>query len=171
MTNDELAAEVNRLKEKVEGDKKDAWDKAAVMGTVAGGVLVPFALAVAGYFFSSTLSDQQIRSNKEIADNNLRLGQYQLTAGLIKSLSSPDVRERKQAVGFVFIVLPESEARRLVDALSQTDPDSSVRTFATNALSARLTELTTEAVGSDPQQSQRASEHLTNAWRNDPEFT
>jgi hypothetical protein len=154
----------------LECNQKDRWDKAAVIGTVAGGMLVPVTLAVAGYFFSSTLSEQQIRSNKEIADNNLRLGQYQLAAGLMKSLSSPDARERVQAVRFVFIVLPDSEAHRLVDALSQSDPDSKVRDSATNALSARLSELTAEVVGTDAQKTQSAAGQLTNTWRTDPQL-
>src|SRR5258708_7311518 len=145
MTNDELAVEVKRLKEKIEkadSDKKSPWDKAAVIGTVAGGVLVPLALAVAGFYFSGVLSkqqerssreinEQQIRSSREIAADNLRLGQYQLAAGLMKSLSSPEPVERKQAISLVFIVLPEVEARRLVDSLSQNDPDSAVRRSAT----------------------------------------
>src|SRR6266566_9840703 len=119
MTHENLIKEVERLKVRVEGGKKSPWDKAAVIGTVAGGVLVPMALAVAGFYFSGVLSEQQIRSSREIASDNLRLGQYQLAAGLMKSLSSPEARERKQAISFVFIVLPEPEARRLVDVLSQ----------------------------------------------------
>src|SRR3954464_15603132 len=95
-----------------ESRRKDNWEKASVIGTVAGGVLVPFALALAGFYFSSVLSkqqersseeinQQQIRSSRDIAADNLRLGQYQLAAGLMKSLSSPDADERKQAIGFV----------------------------------------------------------------------
>src|SRR5689334_19685958 len=135
MTHDELIAEVDRLKAKIEADQKDRWDKAGVIGAVAGGVLVPLALAVAGFCFSRVLSEQQISSNREIASDNLRLGQYQLAAGLMKSLSSPEPRERKQAISFVFIVLPELDARRLMNALSQSDPDLGVRSSATNALS------------------------------------
>ena len=89
----------------------------------------------------------------------------------MKSLSSPEPRERKQAISFVFIVLPELDARRLVNTLSQSDPDTAVRSSATNALSARLTELTAEAVGSDPEQSERAVGHLSNVWKDDPQFT
>lgn len=171
MTHDELVAEVDRLKKKLEAEQKDHWDKAGIVGTVAGGVLVPMALAAAGFYFSNILSDQQINSNREIATNNLRLGQYQLAAGLMKSLSSPEPRERKQAINFVFIVLPESDARKLVDALSQGDPDASVRTSATEALTSRLTELAAEAVGGDPQQRARAVNHLTNSWKGDPQLT
>ncbi|MHB8522853.1 MAG: hypothetical protein ACYDH9_19125 [Limisphaerales bacterium] len=171
MSHDELVAEMNRLKEQVAGDKKDHWDKAAVIGTVAGAVLVPVVLAMAGFYFSGVLSKQQINSSLQIASDNLRLGQYQLAAGLMKSLSSPDARERKQAISFVFVVFPESEARRFVNLLSQSDPDFAVRTSATNALSARLAELTTDVVGSDPQKSQLAASQLTNAWQTDPMFT
>ncbi len=171
MTNDELTMGLKRLEEKLDGGNKSPWDKAAVIGTVASGVLVPLALAVAGFYFSSVLSEQQIRTSREIASDNLRLGQYQLAAGLMKSLSSPEARERKQAISFVFIVLPELEARRLVDVLSQSDPDPAVRSSATNALNARLTELTVEAAGSDPEQSQRATSHLSNVWKDVPQFT
>ncbi len=171
MTHDELVAEVKRLQNKAECNKKSAWDKCQVIGTLLAGVLVPLALALVGYKFSSIITDQQIQSSKAIAADNLRLGQLQLTASLMKSLSSSDAHERKQAINFVFIVLPEEMARKLTDALSQSDSDPGVRASATNALEARLSELTKAAVSSDPEKSQVAASHLTNVWRNDPEFS
>src|SRR2546430_1825598 len=171
MTQEELVKEVERLRVKIETNEKDCWDKVGTIGTMLGGVLVPVALTVAGLFFSRAISEQQIHSSREIAADNLRLGQYQLAAGLLKSLASPDAHERKQAIGFVFIVLPENEARRLVDVLSQSDPDADVRTSAANALSARLTELTTDAVSPDAQKRQFAASNLASVWRADPQIT
>src|SRR5258707_800331 len=168
MYQDDVAVELKKLSDRLDDKSKDVWDKAQAVGALAGALLVPVALAVAGYFFSNAISKEQIRSNEIIATNNLRLGQYQLVASVMKSLLSPDALERKQAISFVFIVLTEDEAHRLVDRLSKTDSDSSVRTQAVAVLESRLTELTTDATTADPERSQQAAAQLLAGWRSNP---
>ncbi|HWX20692.1 MAG TPA: hypothetical protein VN578_12405 [Candidatus Binatia bacterium] len=176
--------EIKRLEQKVGPDQKDAWDKWQVIGTLLGSVLVPVALAVTGFHFSSTLTAQQIKSSEQMAiqqlrsseeatTNNLRLGQYQIVAGLMKSLVSPDTNERKQAINFVFIVMHdhEDEAHQLVYRLSVSDADPAVRAYAADTLDARANELASDAFSSDQQVSQAAQTRLTNAWRGDSRVT
>lgn len=178
MSIEDLHAEIKRLEQKSEDKKKDAWDKWQVIGTV----LVPVALALAGYFFSKALneqqtksnqllSDQQIHSNELIATNNLRVNEYQIVAGIMKSFLSADPLEKTQAINFVFILLQEDEARQLVSKLSQSDPNSGVRAYAAHALDTRLSELTSNAFAEDFRKSQHATAQLTNAWLADPTLT
>src|SRR5690349_10269103 len=137
MTIEDLNTEIKRLERKIEDKKKDAWDKWQVIGTL----LVPVALALAGYFFSKALddqqmasskllNDQQIHSNELIATNNLRVNEYQIVASIMKSFLSTDPLEKTQAINFVFILMQEDEARQLVSKLSQSDPNSGVRAYA-----------------------------------------
>src|SRR5215475_14148709 len=92
----DLAALERRLA-KLEGDRKDGWDKFQIMTSM----LLPIALALAGYFFSRALADAQrtseerrALSSQAVAEASMHVSQAELVATFMKSLLSQDRAEK-----------------------------------------------------------------------------
>jgi len=112
-----LQADLDKLRKK----PKDMWDRVQVLSAL----LVPLAIAFAGFVFSQSSKQAEI----EVAEKNAKVSQAQLIHTFLDPLTSEDSQKRKIAVEAVLMALPE-DGPRLVSLVQSTDPDKSVREFA-----------------------------------------
>lgn len=120
---DTLEKEITDLKNK----KKDGWDKVQILSAL----LVPVAIAFAGYWFSRSTKEAEI----EIANTNAKVAQAKLVHSFTETLTSTDSVKRKIAIEAVSLALRD-DGSRLVETIKRFDPDASVRAFASEKLGA-----------------------------------
>jgi len=91
-------------------NKKDVWDRLTALATI----LVPAAIALAGYFIAQGLKQAELSSEEKraersssIAEANTKIAQASLINTMMKSLTSSSPQERKLAVEAALIALPE----------------------------------------------------------------
>src|SRR5215475_10378061 len=123
-----------------ETTNKDVWDRVTALSTI----LVPAAIALAGYFISEGLKQAEISNEAKRAEQtqaialaNTKIAQATLVNTLMKSLTSSNPQERKLAVEAVLIALPE-EGPALVRPIAQSDEDKTVQAAAKTSLDQRL---------------------------------
>lgn len=139
-----LKKEIQELKNK----KKDFWDVLQILG----GLLIPAAIAFAGWQYSQSMKDAEIKSASNIAnlqiefsrqkaefeqrisETNARVSQAGLVASFLESLLSKDETKQKIAIEAVLIALP-AEGPRLVKVLEESGQKEGVKQFATKSLS------------------------------------
>lgn len=88
---------------------KDIWDKAQILGTVLGAVLIPLAVAAASYVLT--------RGSNEVAVANAKVEQARLVHELLRAIAQGTTQDRKAAALALKIAFPE-EASRLEEVLS-----------------------------------------------------
>jgi hypothetical protein len=169
----DIAARLERL-ESAAG-KKDFFDKLQIYGQLAGALLIPVALAVAGYLFSSALAGAQIESEERreqasiaIAEASVRVSQADLIATFMRSLLSSDAAERELAIRAVLLALPDA-GPELVAAVRDSSKDPQTTSVATAALAERRQELVTDVVSGDEAVQERASRQVM-GFRRDPKL-
>jgi hypothetical protein len=151
---------------------KTVWDKVAVLGTIA----TPILVAALGFLFSKELADREamlqqnleaIRSERHAADQHIE--QSQLLITLIQPLTDPDPTKRTLAVNIAIYALGET-GRTIVEAVSLSDPDSSIRSYAVERLSDRRGQLIQGLVADDRTVRWNSAEELATAWAGDPQL-
>jgi hypothetical protein len=174
-----IEEEVRELKAKVAGlqrPSKDLLDYLQVIGTL----LVPAAVAIAGYLFTREMKQaeiqaadaqrqiEQARTDRDyaIASVNARLGQGGFVRTLLEDLLSQDIRKQKLASEAVLIVLPE-DGPRLLRAL-EVSGSPEARGSATAALEHRRPVLIGRLFADSASRRQAAYEALVGGWGNDP---
>ena len=178
---DSLKKEIEVLKSK---KKKDFWD---ILQILLGTTLIPVAIAVAGYFFSSSLKSAEIRSNEyltnmqvkldsmqaiqeeKLARLSIKVNQANLVSNFFEALLSQDLLRKKLAIEAILIALPD-EGPKLVQIVSISDPASAVQSFAQESLNKRRTKLVNEMFHPDKDVRINAYNELFHGWRDDPEI-
>lgn len=91
-------------------NRKDIWDRVASIAQI----LIPAAIALAGHLIAQGLKEAElaieeirVQQTHAIAQANKKIAQAKLVGTMMKSLTSPDSKERKLAVQAVLIALPE----------------------------------------------------------------
>ncbi|MDN8599770.1 hypothetical protein [Citrobacter enshiensis] len=149
---------------------KDVWDRI----TSLAAILIPAAIALAGYFIGQAIKDAEIASQEKRADldralarESVRVSQANLINTLMKSLTSVNPQERQLAVQAVIIALPE-EGPALARTIEQTDKDKSVQEAARNSIDQRIETLLQDLFASDASTRITAAQQIIQGWRNDP---
>ena len=149
--------------------KKDIWDRLTALATI----LVPAAIALAGFFVSQGLKQAEISSEERraeqshlIAEANTKIAQASLINTMMKSLTSTNPQERKLAVDAVLLALPE-QGPTLVRTIAQSDEDKSVQAAARQSLETRVTTLIHQLFSDDARERISAAQDLVQGWRND----
>jgi hypothetical protein len=171
MDDDRVAALEKRVA-KLEKQGKDGWDKFQIVATL----MIPAAVAFAGYYFSQALANAQTASSKALADSQqaseerraqitAAISQAELVSTFMKSLLSADTAERNLAIQAVLLALPDS-GPQLVAVLQN---NVKTRDEAIVALRDRRTRLVDDVFAEDAGVRQQATDHLVAGFRNDPQ--
>jgi hypothetical protein len=165
----DLAALERRLA-KLEGDRKDGWDKFQILTSM----LLPIALALAGYSFSRAIADAQrssedrrALSSQAVAEASMHVSQAELVATFMKSLLSQDRAEKELAVRAVLLALPEA-GPQLVAAVEVGSTDAQTRQVAKKALDERRDKLVNDIYAANGDVQKKATEQLMLGFREDP---
>lgn len=147
----EIATQVELLEKEIQelkNKKKDLWDVLQILG----GLLIPAAIAFAGWQYSQSMKDAEIKSTLNIAnlqiefskqkaefeqrisETNARVSQAGLVASFLESLLSKEETRQKIAIEAVLIALP-AEGPRLVKALEESGQQEGIKQYATKSLS------------------------------------
>jgi hypothetical protein len=159
--------------EKLEGSRKDGWDKFQIVATL----LIPAAVAFAGYYFSQALADAQAQSTRALTESQTAseerrarstaaISQAELVATFMKSLLSTDAVERKLAIQAVQLALPEWGPKLLL-ALETGTGDATTRDEAAVALRQRREKLVEDVYADDVNVRQKATEQLVAGFGED----
>lgn len=151
--------------------KKDVWDRLTSLATI----LVPAAIALAGYFISNGMKEAELTSQERLAAQsqsiavaNTKIAQANLINTMIKSLTSPDAQERKLAVQAVLIALPE-QGPVLVRTVAEFDQDPGVKVAARNSLDQRIGTLIRDLYSDSPNERVAAAQDIIQGWREEPD--
>jgi hypothetical protein len=143
---------------------KDIWDILQTLGPL----LITVTIAVVGWRYSDEMSNAQIANSRQMQERDIavarteaRVKQASLVASFLEALTGTNEPRKKLAIRAVLIALPE-DGPNLVRDLSSVD--STVETFAVNALEARRDDLINRLFGSQSQDRIRASEDLVRGW-------
>ena len=186
MANGEVAERLKRIEERLDqvdggGQKgragKDSWDKTQIVAQLIASLMLPVALAAAGFYFSGALADAQIASEERreqasitIAESSVRVSQAELVATFMRSLLSADVAERDLAIRAVLIALPEW-GPQLVEAIGAASRDPQTRAVAVAAINERREQLVEEVYAAgDEAVKQEAASRLVAGFRRDPKL-
>jgi hypothetical protein len=171
-----LEDEVKKLKNK----RKDSWDVLQILG----GLLIPAAIAYAGWQYSVAMNDAEIQSSIKIAklqiesseqkaefeqrisETNARVSQAGLVASFLKSLLSKEEAEQKLAIKAVLIALP-AEGPRLVKLLKESDEKEDVKKFASVSLSNYRNTLVSQFFSTEKSERSEAYARLQSSFQND----
>src|SRR5262245_13150573 len=166
---------------KLEERGKDHWDKFQIVASL----LIPAAVAVAGYYFSEALSkaqtasarlmadaqrlseEQRAQASQMVAEASMHVTQAQLVASFMQPLLSNNRAEKELAIRAVLLALPE-DGPRLVDAVRTGAADSQTRALAEVALNDRRDKLVEDVYAADTQVRQKATAQLVQGFRQDP---
>lgn len=171
----QVEADVAELKAR----RRDAWDILQIIG----GLLLPFAIAFAGYYYSLSMkaaeiasADRHARAEEEVARINSRIGQAGLVLQYLGELFNQDPKRRTIALTTIQSALPDFGSTILY-SLSQSPPAPGENAPAPQLVSTALDQRRASLVESlfAPTGSQRNSayEELTSheaPWRKDPKL-
>ncbi|HEY8211799.1 MAG TPA: hypothetical protein VIG99_30165 [Myxococcaceae bacterium] len=167
-----LAKLEERLSKLEKEGGKDRWDKFQILAAL----LIPAAVAFAGYHFSNALADAQRQSedsraqaSQEIAEASTRVSQAELIATFMRSLLSENRAEKALAIKAVILALPE-EGPQLVMAIQSSSPDPEVKVAARVALAERREKLVQDLHAADEPSRRQAEHALVAGFRQDPEL-
>jgi hypothetical protein len=129
---------VSALEKKTKA-RKDVWD----ILSVAGSLLIPVAIFLAGQQYASAMKAAELSSaesrdasNLEVARAGSRVSQANLLLSAIERLAGEDGPGKRVAISAILIAMPEN-GPSIVRDLSHNDPSPEVRDYATNSLDQR----------------------------------
>lgn len=140
----EIEKEISSIKS---NRKKDGWDVLQVFG----GMLIPLAIAYAGWEYSASMKEAEIESastianlqlkfseqkeisNQRISEVNARVGQAGLIASFLEPLLSDDPKRQKIAIEAVLIALPD-DGLKLVKVVERSDKSDAIKAFASDSI-------------------------------------
>jgi hypothetical protein len=170
-----LESDVAELKRK----RRDAWDIVQIIGSL----LLPAAVAFAGYYYSNSMKDAEIGAanqraiaDQEVARTNSRVGQAGLVLQYLGELFNSDSKRRDIAAKTIQNALPDFGSSILY-SLSQSPPASGdaapTEQVVRSALDQRRASLVEALFAPSGGQRNSAYEELTSReapWHNDPEL-
>ena len=172
MIESELKDDVNSLKkrlDKLEKKGKDIWDKTSILSSF----LIPLSIFFAGYFLSKADRLATIESQKkeiQLAEIKSKVDQAQLVASFLEALVDTNSYKRKLAIKSILLALPE-KGGEIVEEISASDPDETVKAFAKKSLidskTIKRTELIRDIFSSTKNIRISATELLMKDWRSD----
>ncbi len=172
MIESELKDDVNSLKkrlDKLEKKGKDIWDKTSILSSF----LIPLSIFFAGYFLSKADRIATIESQKkeiQLAEIKSKVDQAQLVASFLEALVDTNSYKRKLAIKSILLALPE-KGGEIVEEISASDPDETVKAFAKKSLidskTIKRTELIKDIFSSTKNIRISATESLMKDWRSD----
>lgn len=146
---------------------KDWWDKLGVVTSMLGSLLVPLAIAFAGFWYSESASESQRRSDEAAASAQLQISRAELIGTLMKSLLSQNKLERELAIAAIESTLPD-DAPALLRAIRESDSDDATKAVASAALARRREELIKDIHDAEPNIRRKATERLVRHYKEDP---
>lgn len=159
---------ISALEKKLEGSRKDGWDKISALG----GLLIPVAIFGVGLVYSNQsaaaneeIARQTAATNAEIARINAGVQQAQFLLQAVSPLAGADDRQKRLlAIQAVRIALRE-QGRQIIDAVSRTEPDLQVRTAAVRVI---VNPAIQQLYSADPRQRIGAYNELLRTRAGDP---
>jgi len=158
--NEKLDRIESRLK-KLEGKKKDFWD---IFQSLAA-VLIPAAIALAGYLISNGIKQAEI----DVAETNAKVSQAELINKFMTSLTSESPVERSLAVDAIMIAIPGHGAS-LARAVAENDSSEAVKEAAKSSLNKRLMQLIGNLFSDQAEIRTRAAQDLLQGWSSEPQL-
>jgi hypothetical protein len=170
-----LESDVTELKRK----RRDAWDIVNIIGTL----LLPVAIAFAGYYYSLSMKAAEIASaerragaDQEVARINSRVGQAGLVLQYLSELFNSDSKRRDIATKTIQSALP-AFGSTILYSLSQSPPapgeDAPAQQLVSTALDQRRASLVESLFAPTGAQRKTAYEELTSReapWHKDPKL-
>lgn len=164
----EIQRRLEKIEEKLDLKKKDAWDKLQSLA----GILIPVSIALVGWYYTNAnnknqLEIQQINNDNQfqIALVNSNVGQSELIKDFIQHLTSKDSAARNIAIEAILYAAP-TPGKKIVEVLSKTS-DQQTRLIAMDALSGKRTDLTAGLFSNQKQTRLIAANEITGNWSND----
>ncbi len=172
--------EIEARLEELKRQPKDAWDVLQIIGAL----LVPLAIAFAGWEYSRAMKEAEVTSaatianlqlefaeqkerfDQKISETNSRVGQAELVASFLEALLSPDPKTQKLAMEAVLIALP-SEGLRLVKVLEDVESNAAVKAAAADSISNFRSKLLRDFFSTDAQLRKTSFSQLLEAYGND----
>lgn len=171
---DPLKSIEDRIAKLEDRTRKDGWDKVQIAAQLAASLLLPVALAAAGFYFSGALAGAQIASEERrgqaaiaISESSIRVSQAELVSTFMRSLLSADATERDLAIRAVLIALPEW-GPQLVEAIGAASRDAQTKAVAAAAINERREQLVEEVFAGDAAVQEEAASRLATGFRHDP---
>jgi hypothetical protein len=173
MTEPTVEARIAQLERKLTEPtrRKDPWDKFQIVAAL----LIPAAIAFAGFQFSRATSAAQIESAGRLAELSrsiqiidARVKQATLVSAFMEPLLSADPLRKRLAIRAVLIALPD-DGPALVSEISDSDPNPAVKQFAATQLSDRRQQLIAGLFADDASLRTSAAGDLVRGWRSDHE--
>lgn len=147
---------------------KDFWDVVSAVGAL----LIPVAIAFAGYYYSNAATNAQIKSEETRAANSLelakagsRVSQANFIIEALEALSSEDEVRKKFAIEALLLALPE-KGQTLLEQVALNSDDRENKAIATTALTTQLAE---DLFSDVPQTRLAAEDALTSTWSDNQE--
>jgi hypothetical protein len=169
---DEVLAKIDQRLSKLEGGGKDRWDKFQILASL----LIPAAVAFAGYYFSNAMADaqrdaenQRAEASQLAAEASTRVSQAELISTFMRSLLSENRAEKELAIRAVILALPEA-GPQLVAVIQVSSVDPETKKVARQALVERREKLVEDLHSADEPSRHRATEQLVLGFRQDPEL-
>lgn len=147
----------DRLKN-LERKKKDFLD---IFQSFAA-ILIPAAIALAGYFISNGIKKAEIN----VAETNAKVAQAELVNKFMTSLTSQSPVERSLAVDAILIAIPGYGAS-LARAVAENDTNESVKLSARSSLNKKLYQLIGDLFSDQASIRTTAAQQLLQGWHSD----
>lgn len=164
----EIQRRLEKIEEKLDLKKKDAWDKLQSLA----GILIPVSIALVGWYYTNAnnknqLEIQQINNDNQfqIALVNSNVGQSELIKDFIQHLTSKDSAARNIAIEAILYAAP-TPGKKIVEVLSKTS-DQQTRLIAMDALSGKRTDLAAGLFSDQKQTRLIAANEITGNWSGD----
>lgn len=140
-------------------------DKSGKWVSIAGSILVPLAIGVAGLMVSRAIAARE----NEVAKINARVQQVDVATKLFDALVSTDARKRTLAAKALLIAMPD-EGPDLVADVSRSDPDSVVREQVSLSLETRIDALIADLFAGSAAVRIAAADKLASGWSSNPKI-
>lgn len=181
---DDAAGRLAKLEQrlaKLEAGGKDRWDKFQILASL----LIPAAVAFAGYYFSNALAgaqrdaeeqraraeqvaaEQRVQAEQLATEASMRISQAELISTFMRSLLSENRAEKELAIRAVILALPEA-GPQLVAVIQVSSPDPETKRVARLALDERRERLVKELYAGEAQVRKAAAEKIVAGFRQDP---
>jgi len=168
----QLEADVAELKRK----RRDVWDVVQIIGTL----LLPVAIAFAGYYYSLSMkaaeiasADRHATADQEVARINSRVGQAGLVLQYLPELFNSDPKRRDIAARTIQKALPDFGSSILYSLSESPLAEGDVKQVVITALDQRRAALVESLFAPSGGQRNDAYQELTSheaPWRKDPKL-